>query len=309
MLTNYPNGVTSFGIPVMGNVPGVPTGQGVVAFVGSAAMMAAFAGNNTYSSLQSAFDASPEGSVIFAAPGSYEENLVVSKDYISLVQLNGAGYGRPDIVPATGPALIVHGQGFTSMGMRYASPDDDSVRQHGNGFQYIDNVFDGDAGQSSAEACMRLVGAVDDSHTASEGLIYSNLFRGSTSGIGLAFQYALAAAGGTGVTDNRVIGNRFYGNGVDLKSLTNTNGGGAGIFLKLELSGNWFMTVGAAYVYADMNQGAAGDLAVNSGLFSGNWFADAALIAAQFAINGQPKAIFAGNYDAAGLVNGAAFNS
>lgn len=309
-MTNFPGGLTSFGVPVLGNALGIPIGQGIVAFVGSAQQTAPFAigGAQVYPTLQGAVNAAPEGSVIFAAPGSYVETVTVSEDYITLIQLLGAGYGRPDVVPATGPALIVHGQGFTSVGMRYAASDDDAVRQHGNGFQYFDNVFDGSAGQAATEACLRLVGAVDDSHTASEGIVDNNLFRGSTSGAGIIMQWALAAAGGAGTTDNRITRNRFVANGIDLLTATNVSGGGAGIFQRLLLAGNWFMTVGAGYVYADMNQGGGPDLAVNSGLFSGNFFADESLAAAQFVLTGQANAIFTGNWAANGIVDGTAFN-
>lgn len=310
MLTNFPNGITSFGIPVFGsgNVPGIPIGQGKVSFVGSAAQMSPFEGQQ-YDTIQGAVDGSPEGSVIFIAPGSYDENIVVDADYISLIQLTGAGYGRPDIVPTTGACLVVNGQGFTSIGMRYAASDTDGVQQHGNGFAYYGNVFDGDAAQAATEANLRLVGAVDDGHTASEGKIYGNLFRGSTSGAGVIIQHALAAAGGTGCTDNEFIGNRFYGNAVDMLSAVNTNGGGAGIYLTTLIQGNWFMSVGAARVYINFAAGAAGDLAANSGLISGNWFSDDALIAGQVVIAGQPNVFFSGNYDAAGVVNGSTFNN
>ena len=71
MLTNFPNGITSFGIPLLGNAPGVPIGSGQVAFVGTAAQMVPFAGSQ-YSTIQGAIDASAEGSVIFVAPGSYD---------------------------------------------------------------------------------------------------------------------------------------------------------------------------------------------------------------------------------------------
>jgi hypothetical protein len=66
--------------------------------------------------------------------------------------------------------------------------------------------------------------------------------------------------------------------------------------------------VGAAYVYADMDQGAAGDLTANSALICNNWFADEALVAGQFDIATMANVIFTGNYDAAGLVDGSGFN-
>ncbi len=253
---------------------------------------------------------SGEGDVILVGPGTYEENLVVAlKDYVRIVGIGGSGYERPDVTPATGVALsVTTSQGFVAEHMRFVSEDADSVIQKGNGYKYDDCVFDGTAGQAATEGCFRLVGDIDDSYTASEGVVQNSLFRGSTSGAGIIFQYAPLPSG-VGVTDVQLLNNRFYGNGVDLLSAINVSGGGAGIFLNLLVKGNYFMTVGAAYVYFDMNQGAAGDLAANSMLASDNYFADETVVAAQIAIDGQPNCMFVGNYDCAGLIDGTTFNN
>ncbi len=311
MLTNFPNGITSFGVPLPSSLgAGIPNGNGQVLFVDASGAFS-LSGNQYYPTIQAAIDActSGAGSIIYVFPGTYEENLTVDIDGLSIIGCVAAGYERPDVVPAAGVALAVQGQGFNCQHMRFASADSDTVQQHGNGFFYGDCVFDGDAGQAATEGCLRLVGAVDDSHTASEGLVTGCLFRGSTSGAGIIFQYSLAAAGGVGVTDNVIDNCRFYGNGVDLLSATNTNGGGAGIFLNLTVQNCKHLTVGAAYVYYDMDQGAAGDLAANSGLFCNNYFSDEALVAGQIDISGQANCMFVGNYDCAGLVNGSTFNN
>ena len=166
---------------------------------------------------------------------------------------------------------------------------------------------------ASTEVLLRLVGGNgDDSYSASECRIIDCLFRGSN-GSGIGFQHALAADGGEGTSDNQILGCVFVDNAVsDLKSFVNTNGGGAGIYLRTLISGNRFMTAGAAYKYIDFSAGAAGDLAANSGLICGNWFADAALTGGtgnQIDLGGQALVMFVGNYDAAGLVDGSAFNS
>jgi hypothetical protein len=312
MFTNFPNGLTSFGIPLLGAAlgNGIPNGNGQVLFVDASGAFS-LTGSPAFTTIQGAINAcsNAAGSTIFVFPGTYAENLTVSDDQISLIAAVPAGYNRPDIVPASGVALAVQGQGFNCLGMRFAGSDSDVVQQHGNGFLYGNCVFDGAAGMAANEAALRLVGAVDDSHTASEGVIIGSLFRGTTTGAGIIMQHALAAAGGAGTSDNQILGNRFYDNGVDLLSAVNTNGGGAGIYLRLLCDGNKFMQDGAAYVYADLNQGVAGDLAANSGLFSNNYFADDALIAAQFVIAGQPKVFFSGNYAAPGLVDGSTFNN
>lgn len=314
MLTNFPNGITSFGIPVFGSFGGtpisIPSGQtGNILMADPTGRASALTGL-AFTTLQAALNAAADGAgdTIFVFPGSYEENLTVTKDYVTLIGAQQAGYARPDIVPTTGKALNVTGQGFQCINMRFASADADTVTQSGNGFTYSNCVFDGDAGQAADEACFRLVGADDDSHTASEGIIQGSLFRGASVGAGLIIQHAPAAAGGTGCTDNQIIGNRFYGNGVDILSAVNTTGGGAGIYLNHLFAGNVFMTVGAAYVYINMAAGVAADLLANSGLFTGNTFADEALVAAQVVLTGQSKVIFAGNYDAAGVVDGSGFN-
>lgn len=311
--TNYPNGLTSFGIPMLGGGPqiSVPSLPNQVLFVDQSGRFTQV--GESVPTIQGAINRvnNDAGATIFVFPGTYEENLEVDdeKNYLSIVGAQLAGYARPDIAPASGIALEVLSQGFNCRGVRFAGSDADVVVQRGNGFAYNDCVFDGDAGMAADEAALRLVGvAADDSYTASEGVIANSLFRGTSVGAGIIVQHA-ANPSGVGVSDVQLLGNRFYGNGVDLLSAVNVSGGGAGIYLNWLIAHNFFLTVGAAYVYADLNQGAAGDLAANSGLVCNNWFADEALIAAQFVIAGQPNVIFTGNYDAAGLVNGAAFNN
>jgi hypothetical protein len=317
--TNFPNGATSFGIPLMGSgavsMPAGPNAQ--VLFVN--ANTGPGDGSSPESSLTTitsalarlATDGTAYGSTIFVAPGTYDENITVAIDGVSIIGNVMAGYERPDVVPTSGVALTVTtGQGFYCQHMRFAGNTSDTVIHNANGAVYVDCVFDGDAGQAATEGCLRLVpSATDDSYSASENQFIKCLFRGSTSGAGVIFQHALAAGGGEGTTDNQILGCTFVDNGVDLLSATNTNGGGAGIFIKLVVNGCFFLTGGTAYVYGDMDQGAAGDLAANTALISGNWFNDEAIVAAQFDITGQPSVNFVGNYDAAGLIDGSTFNN
>jgi hypothetical protein len=315
--TNFPNGATSFGIPLMGSgavsMPAGPNAQ--VLFVN--ANTGPGDGSSPESSLTTitsalarlATDGTAYGSTIFVSPGTYDENVTVAVDGVSIIGNVMSGYERPDVVPTSGVALTVTGQGFYCQHMRFAGNTSDTAIQNGNGFVYTDCVFDGDAGQAATEGCLRLVGlAADDSYTASEGLIAGCLFRGSTSGAGIIVQHA-ALPSGVGCSDVQILNNRFYGNGVDLLSATNVDGGGAGIFLNFTIAGNYFQTVGAAFVYINMDQGAAGDLAANSALITQNVFADEALVAAQVDVSGQANVIVAGNYDAVGLVDGSTFNN
>lgn len=140
---------------------------------------------------------SGRGDTVYVMPGTYAETVTVTKDYVAIIGLL-PGYGRPDVVPATGLALnITIGQGFYCKGVRFASDgqDSDVARIQGNGFHVEDCVFDGETGMGAAKALLRLwCHASDDSYTASEGIILDCLFRGSP-GYGLVFDVQNAAVG------------------------------------------------------------------------------------------------------------------
>lgn len=314
-LTAHPNGVSSFGFPVMGTagfgVPYQPNGN--VWWVNAGASGSGTSPEDAFGTIQGAVDRAISGDTIMVFSGTYDENVTVDDDYVSIIGAQSGGYARPDIVPTAGVALVVNGQGFYARHLRFASADSDTVQWHSNGGQAIDCVFDGAAGQASTETNLRLVpSATDDSFSASENKFIDCLFRGST-GSGVTFQHALAAGGGEGTSDNQFLGCTFVDNAVsDLISKVNTNGGGAGIYIKLLVNGCNFLTVGAAYKYINFSAGAAGDLTANSCLISNNWFADEALTGGagnQIDLGGQSKAMFVGNYDCAGLVNGSTFNN
>lgn len=260
------------------------------------------------------------GDTIFVFPGTYDEAVTITKDYVRLVGVR-SGYGRPDVAPSSGtsrPLFVDNAQGVVIEYMRFV-PDGlalDTARIEGNGYLVYDCVFDGDPAQAGTNALLVLQGdANDDSFTASEGKIYSNLFRGSSAfaetdgvNIGIDIRHAPVPSG-VGVSDVEIVGNRFYGNLVDLKSTAAASGGGAGIYRNFLIANNWFLhSSGAAYVYADLDQADAAGATTDSALISGNYFADEALVAGQFDIATRPNVIFVGNYDAAGLVNGSAFN-
>lgn len=138
---------------------------------------------------------SGRGDKIIVSPGSYEENLVITKDYLTIAAAMPGGYARPDIVVDTGIALVNRSQGLVLVGLRFYSGDSDVVRVEGNGFKFYDCVFDGDPGQAATECLLRLWCHVsDDSYTASEGLIQDCLFRGSN-GKGIVFDCQHAAVG------------------------------------------------------------------------------------------------------------------
>ena len=272
--------------------------------------------NEAVSTIQAAIDltTSGQGDRVYIAPKAtaYAENLTItSKDYVHLIGVLLPGYARPDVAPAAGKALNIQAsQGTVLEHMRFLSADDDSVLNEGNGFYFRDCVFDGATGQAATEANLRLVGdATDDSYTASEGKIIECLFRAS-GGIGLLFQHA-ALTSGVGVSDVEVLGCRFYGNtGADIATAANTSGGGVGIVQNVLIHGNRFMDVDKA-TYLDMDQASnvPGDELLNTGMISGNYFADdAALDATKIDISGT-KLRFVGNYNAVGVVDGSTFDN
>ncbi len=116
--TNFPAGVTSLGIPqISGGFSGIPGKFGKVIFVD--ASNGAGDGTAPDSCLATITAAllrctSGAGDLIFVFPGTYEENLTVSKDYVNLIGCVYAGYARPDLTSTTGVTLTVTGQGFYS---------------------------------------------------------------------------------------------------------------------------------------------------------------------------------------------------
>jgi hypothetical protein len=156
---------------------------------------------------------SGRGDVIYVMPGTYDENVVIDKDYVSVIGVQ-SGYGRPDIVPAAGLALHVdNAHGVVLRSLRFASDgqDADVARIEGNGFLAEDCVFDGDPGMGVTKALLRLwCDVADDSYTASEGIIRDCLFRGSP-GKGLVFDCQHATVGVL-PTDDVIENCRFLDN-------------------------------------------------------------------------------------------------
>jgi len=317
-LTNFPNGVTSFGVPVL--PVGVSFAKNAKRFFVDASLGSdgndGLSVNSPIATIQKAVDMCTDGAgdSIFVAPGTYAENVVItSKDYISIIGAVIPGYAKPDVAPTTGIALnCVTSQGLVLKHMRFVSEDSDTVVNQGNGFHFSDCVFDGTSGQAATEANLRLVGnADDDSFTASEGRVIDCMFRGC-GGDALIFQHA-NAPNGVGISDVEVIGCRFYGNtGDDIATAANTSGGGPGIGINVNflLHECRFMSVDKT-VYIDMDQVAAGGGVgtTNTGLLSGNWFADdAALDATKIDISGTNYR-FVGNFNAIGVVDGSSFDN
>lgn len=309
--TQFPNGVSSYGIPLFGtNETQIPNMNGKVFFVDDVR------GSDGYSCLspqnpcltiQKAHDLAGDenGDTILVFPGSYTENIIVTKDYITI---KGAqfGYAKPDVVPSSGVALTINNaQGFRSFNMRYAAPaaDVDLIVQEGNGFAYIGNVLDGDATQGNAKALLRLEGDdSDDSYTASEGVIEGNLFRAS-GGVGIAIRPGEPPSNGVGSTDLDIRRNVFQAN--DQCDIATEDSTVAGVFsIQASRIGpdNIFMDK-AASCYIDLTTANGGAASDQTGLIIGNYFAIDDVSTTEVKMVGTGFH-FVGNYDGGGIEDG-----
>lgn len=241
------------------------------------------------------------GDVIVVNPGSYDENVVVDKDYVAIIGGFAGGYARPDIVPSSGVALTVTGQGCVFSHCRFAGATNDCVKQYGNGFAYSDCVFDGDA--TAAKAGLRLVPSdTDDSLTASEGKVLGCLFRGNANGI--IFDTALPAVG-VGSTDNSIAGNRFYSNTLDIAT-ADTGGASTYSVQTTIIAGNSFEDKNKA-TYIDLTTANGGAASAQTGAINGNTFASDTITTTKIKMVGTGFT-FSGNVYTVGVADGSSLD-
>ena len=245
---------------------------------------------------------------VVTAATAYAENVTVtSKDYVSLLGVGGhSHWGRPDIHPAAGVGIVVSLSQAFYMSRIYAFSDDvDAMQIDSEGWGLDDNKF-----QGASDGLLLKGHATNDSYGAGQGRARGNTFE-ACGAAGVRMEHAEVTSGIGAWGNEFTHGNIFRDNvGADILSAVGASGGGAGIFLALLIDGNFFLDVGAAHVYMDMDQGAAGDLAANQALITNNRFADLVFVAAQCAIGSQPNTIFGGgNFDATGIIDGSAFNA
>lgn len=301
-LTNFGNGVSSFGQPIVSTGLSIPTliRNGNAWFVDGVYGSDGNPGSIVeapFFTIQRAIDVAQAGDTIFVFPGSYDENLTVETDYLTLIGAQQAGYARPDVVPSSGVALVVTAQGFQALHMRFAVENNDCVQQRGNGFFYTDCVFDGNA--TASKGFRLLPSDTDDSYTASEGLILANLFRGNANN--LIFDTGAAPAVGVGSTDNKIINNVFQASTIDIVT---ADTGAALYSVKTALiQGNQFVDKNKN-CYIDLtttNGGAAGD---QNGAINGNYFASD-VITANVTVKMQGTGFtFTGNLYTVGIKDG-----
>lgn len=314
MLTNFPNGLSSFGSPVIGgpfNIPYSAMGaqHSQVVFVDVDSGSDGNAGDDpsipvaTIARAQALVD-SGVGAMIYIATGSYEENIVITKDYIHLIGSKAPRYAWPDIVPAAGKALHQQAcQGLFLHRLRFAAPaeDTDLMLIEGNGNIFDSLVLDGDAAMGNAKALIRLKGnADDDSYTASEGIIRNSLLRGS-GGVGIIFDTGDAPTNGVGVTGVLIEGNWFTLN--DQQDLaTADTGGGVYSVQDALIRANWFATKNKA-AYIDLTTSNGGAASDQTGAIQGNVFAADAIDTTRIAMVGTGFT-FGGNFSNLGVVDG-----
>lgn len=304
-LTHSPHGVSSFGIPIFGGTHFVPVPRldGRVFFVDGTNGNDANSGENmenAYVTIEQAVSNAVSGrsDTIIVSVGSYDENLVINKDDISLIASNPVPWARPDIAPTTGIALLANeAQGFYCSGMTFISADDVAVHQRGNGFAY-------DWCQFLALTDGLLLEPIntdpDDTWGASQGWVYNSTFWECANGVRFKNPGPSGGFGGIGPTDVALLNNVF-------KVITNqyiidedTGGSNDNCFFDCIVNGNHFLDRNKAVGITLTNGGN------NRGLITGNYFSDdAGLDNTKIAL--ATAIVFAGNYDAVGVVNGSGF--
>jgi len=301
MLTNFQNGSTSFGIPMVGAGVSLPkTFSGNIWFVDNTLNVTAnFGQQSPLPTISSALNLAQAGDTIYVFAGSYAENVVVTKNYITILGSQLAGYARPDVTPASGLPIDVQAQGFRAINMRFAGTASDSARQSGNGFEFTNCVFDGDL--TAAKAGLRLVGAqvgTDTTHyTASEGVVQGCLFRGSA--VGIIFDTAPAVVG-VGSTDNLIQDNIFDRNTLDLATADSGPGTYSVQFAKVLR--NQFIDKNKS-VYLDFTTANGGAASDQSGAVNGNYFASDTMTTTKIKAVGTGFT-FSGNYITTGIFDG-----
>lgn len=130
--TNFPNGITSFGIPQLGS--GIPTNIGQYLFVDSTNGTDGNRGESIerpFATIQKAVNSAKRGSVILVAPGQYDETVTISRTTASsnLTIVGMGGRGAAYIEPSTEDAagMVVHADDVTLINIGVAAEDETSA--------------------------------------------------------------------------------------------------------------------------------------------------------------------------------------
>lgn len=309
MPTAFQSGVMSYGLPVMPMGLGIPQGRGGSTwFVNNDP---AQGGNDSNDgtvnypllTINGAIDKASAGDSIGIFAGSYPENVVVDKDFLTLFGVQNSGYAKPDVVPTSGKALYNQAaQGMVLRHIRFAAPaaDTDLLLVEGNGFIIEDCVLDGNATQGDAKALIRLKGnATDDSYTASEGIIRGCLFRGS-GGDGIIFDTA-APAVGVGETDDVIESCIFVG--IDQIAIATADTGPGLYSIQRGVIRFCLFEDKNKATYVDLTTSNGGAASDQSGSFYSNWLATDTMTTTKIKAVGTGWT-FIGNYDTVGIFDG-----
>jgi hypothetical protein len=261
-LTAFPNGVSSFGIPVLGS--GVPLSRGNYYFVDPGASDSSDGNVGTdaafpLATIQGAVNKMVADDVVYISPATYAENVVVATAGLTFVGLGARG--QPWINPATGIAFHVNAV-------------DDIV---------VYNL--GMAGASAAQTSLRLTSSSESRFyqckiEGGDGPTYLALLEGTADAQcgNVMFEDCEFAWGTTGVVfDNSAYGyptqirfrNSLFHNITTVHMRDEAAGGGfADLWVKdCEFSANEDASEPTDYLLINR--------AGNSGIFSGNRFATA----------------------------------
>ena len=255
-----------------------------------------------YTTIQDAHDdgvSSTRGDVILAAPGTYVENVTISKDNVSFISTGIPGNSkRVSIAPTSGIALIVgDALRFQAVGIRTVGVSAVGTRHSGEGAHFEDCDFTSD----TSHGFQFYSSTTTADYTGSGTTLLRCLFR-ECGGAGLRHTSDADVSHinyGIQATNVNVWGCQFYGNtGDDIDD--DAQAGSPTYFNQWDIAGNKFMTRNKT-VYLDMDGGTISDC-----LISGNFFADdGGLNATKIALSAG--AVFVGNFQAAGVVDGSTF--
>ena len=137
-LTNFPEGITSFGVPVMGAGPSIPATTGTYFFVHSGTGSSGYDGKSPTRPLATIVQAialctASKGDVIIVMPGHAETiatagGITADKIGISIIGL-GNGSNRPTLTfSAVGSTFAVTAAGVTIRNLRVTSSVDEMVK-------------------------------------------------------------------------------------------------------------------------------------------------------------------------------------
>ena len=313
-LTNFPQGVSSFGIPQIGYGVSIPQGapnlvakQGTVWFVNGTAGIGADGNEGTdptvpFATIGRAITLAGDGTgdTIFVYPGTYVEAVNVgTKSNISIIATEIEGNAkRVAIAPTTGIALTLGaGIRFYARGIRFVGTSGAGCLTQNEGQRFDNCDFTSDTTHG-----IRFKGTVDANHTGSGTVFNGCVFR-ECGGAGIHIEIGTGGAVGLYPTNVNVYGSQFYLN-TDDDINDDAAGGALAGFSQWDISGNHFMTLNKT-TYLDLNGTTGG----SECLVSGNYFAvnTAAGYATEFQMPSGSTGAFAGNFSGIGVIDGHTF--